>query len=117
MKIHKDLECWKCGIELVTEIYKMTSNFPKEEIYCLTNQLKRAAISIPSNIAEGAARNTGKEFVQFLYISLGSCSELETQLIISNNLKYINKNTFDNTIDLIIQVKKLIYGLIKYEKN
>ena len=95
MKTHKDVDCWKRGIELVTEVYKVTKSFPKDEIYGLTNQIRRASISIPSNIAEGAARNSNKEFIQFLYIALGSLSELETQFIISKNLEYKEEEKFD----------------------
>jgi len=83
---HKELDVWKTSVELVTEVYVATKTFPKEELYGLTNQLRRAAVSVPSNIAEGAARQTTKEFVQFLYISLGSVAEVETQL----------RNTVDN---------------------
>ena len=75
---HKDLEVWKKSMDLVSNIYKITESFPNKELYGLTNQIRRAAVSIPSNIAEGAARNSKKEFIQFLYIALGSLSELET---------------------------------------
>jgi four helix bundle protein len=117
MKSHKDLDVWKRSIEFVTLIYKITKNFPKEEIYGLTNQIRRAAVSIPSNIAEGAARNHSKEFLQFLFISLGSISELETQIIISENLKYSQ-----NSDSLILQneltkLRKMIIGLIRYLEN
>lgn len=117
MKTHKDLDCWKKGVELVTYVYKVTKDFPKDELYGLTNQIRRAAISIPSNIAEGAARNSNKEFVQFLYIALGSISELETQFIISKNLNFISDEIYEYINNLILNVKKLILGLIKYEKN
>jgi len=80
MKTHKDLEVWKISIEMVTNIYKITRIFPKEEIYGLTNQMRRAAVSVPSNIAEGSGRNSNKEFVQFLYYAVGSLSELETYM-------------------------------------
>ncbi len=73
-------------MDLVSNIYKITEFFPNKELYGLTNQIRRAAVSIPSNIAEGAARNSKKEFIQFLYIALGSLSELETQIIIANRL-------------------------------
>ena len=72
MKTHKDLEVWKNSIELVTEIYRITETFPKSELYGLVNQIRRSAVSIPSNISEGAARNHQKEFIQFLYIAQGS---------------------------------------------
>ncbi|MEZ4484825.1 MAG: four helix bundle protein [Syntrophotaleaceae bacterium] len=80
---HKDLDVWRSSMALVTEIYRLTGNFSKDEIYGLTNQIRRAAVSVPSNIAEGAARHSKKEFLQFLYVSLGSLAELETQLLIS----------------------------------
>jgi len=97
-------------MDFVEAIYKYTANFPSEEIYCLTNQMRRAAVSIPSNIAEGAARNGKKEFVQFLYIALGSLSELETQIIIAERLRYIpNVDALINECSII---KKLLNGLI-----
>ena len=117
MKTHKDLDAWKNSIILVTDIYKITQKFPKDEIYGITSQIRRSAVSIPSNIAEGAGRNHDKEFIQFLYISLGSLSELETQLIISCNLKFINETDY-NPISLIIGViRGQISSLIRYLKN
>jgi four helix bundle protein len=82
MKTHKDLEVWKKGIDLVGSVYKITKDFPKGEMYGLTSQLRRAAVSFPSNIAGGAARRSKNEFIQFLHIALGSLAEIETQLII-----------------------------------
>jgi four helix bundle protein len=79
MKTHKDLEVWKNSIKLVTTIYTVTKSYPKEELFGLTNQMRRSAVSIPSNIAEGAARNSKKEFIQFLHIARGNLAELETQ--------------------------------------
>ena len=81
---HKDLEVWKKSMDLVSNIYKITESFPNKEIYGLTNQIRRSAVSVPSNIAEGAARSSKKEFIQFLYIALGSLAELETQMIIAS---------------------------------
>lgn len=91
MKIrsYKDLNIWKQSIELVKDVYKISYSFPKEELYVLTSQIRRTVISIPSNIAEGFARFYNKEYRQFLYIALGSCAELETQITIANNLKYL----------------------------
>lgn len=88
MKTHKDLDVWKSAIELTRRIYGFTKGFPKDEAYGLTAQMRRAAVSIASNIAEGAARQGNKEFIQFLYIAVGSSAELDTQLEISrlNNL-------------------------------
>jgi four helix bundle protein len=113
VKTHKDLEIWQLGIELVTRIYTMTSDFPKEELYGLISQMRRAAVSIPSNIAEGAARNSNKEFLQFLYISLASLSELETQLIISKNLMFLT----DSKPESIELLRRKMLNFIKYLKN
>lgn len=115
MSNHKDLDAWKLSIELVTEIYKKTKDFPKEELYGLTSQIRRCAVSIPSNIAEGSARQSDKELIHFLYIALGSCSELETQLIISKNLEYLSE--IKNLSDRLTIIKKTILGLIKYLKK
>lgn len=94
MRTHKDLEVWKKSVELVTSIYKLTSNFPREEMFGLTNQIRRSAVSVPGNIAEGAARQSAKEFVHFLSISLGSQQELETQLLISKNLTFMTETEY-----------------------
>lgn len=115
MNNHKDLDAWKLSIELVTEIYKKTKGFPREELYGLTSQIRRCAVSIPSNIAEGSARQSDKELIQFLYIALGSCSELETQLIISENLEYISE--IQDLSNMLTIIKKTILGLIKYLKK
>ena len=115
IKTHKDLEIWKEGIELVKKIYEITNIFPKSEQYGLTSQIRRAAVSIPSNISEGAARNSKKEFIQFLYISLSSIAELETQIIIANKLNYI-----DDISDIDENVEKLrrkLLNFIKYQKS
>ena len=115
IKNHKDLEVWKKSMDLVSNIYKITGSFPNKELYGLTNQIRRAAVSIPSNIAEGAARNSKKEFIQFLYISLGSLSELETQIIIASRLEYLNN--LDTLSEDLKFVQKLINGLIYYLKK
>jgi four helix bundle protein len=86
---HHELKAWQEALELVKEIYRVTRNFPKEEIYGLISQMRRAAVSIPSNISEGAARGGDREFIQFLIIARGSLSELETQLLISKDLGYM----------------------------
>lgn len=89
MRKHHELKAWQDAMELVKEIYRVTRDFPKEEIYGLVSQMRRAAVSIPSNIGEGAARGGDREFIQFLIIARGSLSELETQLLISNDLGYM----------------------------
>jgi four helix bundle protein len=117
LRTHKDLDVWKQSIELVTEIYGITKSFPKDELYGLVNQIRRAAVSIPSNIAEGAARKNNKEFIQFLYIALGSISELETQIIICQKLSYLNQIKSGNLLEEIIQIRSLLIGLIKFLKK
>lgn len=109
---HKDLEAWKESIELVKTVYKISKQFPKDELFCLTSQIRRAVISIPSNIAEGSARVSAKETERFLDIALGSLAEVETQLIIANELEYI-KDT-KTALELIKKVNALIVGLRKY---
>lgn len=112
---HKDLDVWKVGIELVLDVYKETKDFPKGEVYGLTSQLRRAATSIPSNIAEGAARHSDKEFVQFLYIALGSLSEVETQVIIAYKLGYLSES--GDLLKKAVSLKKMLLGLIKHLKS
>jgi S23 ribosomal protein. len=117
MKTHKDLDAWKISLELVTETYQLTNTYPKEEIFGLTNQSRRASVSIPSNIAEGAARNSKKEFIQFLYIALGSLQELDTQILVAKNLNYIQEDSYNEIVVKIQTVGKLLNGLIKYLKT
>ena len=107
---HYDLDVWKKSMKLVTEIYKITSSFPQEEVFGLVSHLRKTAISIPSNIAEGAARKGNKEFIRFLYISLGSLSELDTQLIIAENLGYLEY--IDVHKDKLLAIKYMLNGLI-----
>ena len=109
---HKNLEAWNSAMKLVKEIYTITKEVPSDERYGLTSQMRRAAVSIPSNIAEGAARKSDKEFMQFLYNSLGSTSELETQLIICSELDYLD---IPESLDTELKyTRQLILGLIKY---
>lgn len=113
MKTHKDLEVWKLSIELVSDVYKMTKLFPKEESYGITNQIRRAAVSIPANIAEGAGRHGLGELKQFIGIAKGSLSELETLLLISKNLGYINDNDFETINQKLTSIFKMLASLIK----
>lgn len=112
---HKKLDAWKYSMDLVEHIYRITSNFPKSEIYGLTSQIRRSAVSIPSNIAEGAARDSNKEYHRFLGISVASLSELETQLLIAIRLKYINDSK--ELLEEITNLRKIIIGLKKYVKK
>lgn len=105
---HKDLDAWKQAMLLVEDVYKMTSAFPKEEIYGLTAQLRRSAVSVTSNLSEGAGRKSSKEFNNFLSISLGSLAELETQLLITARLKYANT---EPVLERVNRVRALVLGL------
>jgi four helix bundle protein len=113
----RDLNIWHKGIDLVKDIYKETQNFPRQEIYGLTNQIRRAAISIPSNIAEGHIRQHRAEFRQFLSVALGSLAELETQIVISRELNYISIEKTKNLIDQMSSLGKMIRSLIKKITN
>ncbi len=117
VKTHKDLDVWKKSIDYVTMLYKETATFPRDEIYGLTNQMRRAVISIPSNIAEGAARKSNKEFIQFLYIAHGSAAELETQLIVAKNLRFLDDKAFDLLNKERDEIGRMLFGLIKYRQK
>ncbi len=109
---HKDLEVWKSSMDLVEIIYQVSSHFPNDEKYGLTSQIRRSAISVPSNIAEGAARKGDKELIQFLSISLGSLAEMETQYILAIRLGYVKED--EEIMKLILKVKKLVLGFRNY---
>ena len=111
----RQLIVWQKAMEMVTEIYKATRSFPKEEIYGLTSQIRRSAVSIPSNIAEGQGRNTKGEFLQFLGIAKGSLCEIETQILIAKNLEYLS--TTDAMEERINEVGRLLNGLINSLKT
>jgi four helix bundle protein len=108
----RDLNVWQKAVELATKIYQATDHFPKTENYGLTSQIRRSAVSISSNIAEGAGRRSHKEFRQFLDVATGSCYELETQLTISKNLGYIDQELFQTLKKSLIEIQKMIYALI-----
>ena len=112
---HENLEAWRLSISLVTTIYAATRSFPKEELFGLTEQMRRAAVSVPSNIAEGAARSSRKEFGQFLSVAKGSLSELETQLLISSELGFLARN--HNAFQLADHVARLLTGLHRKAVN
>ena len=110
---YKDLIVWRKSIDLVTELYKLTKKFPKEEIYGLTSQMRRSAVSIPSNIAEGSNRGTKKDYVQFLRIAYGSGAELETQLVISKKIQE-TKSLDYKTVDLLLdEVMRMLNAMIR----
>ncbi len=117
MTSHKDLKVWIKGIELVKSIYEITNLFPSNEQFGLTSQMRRAAVSIPSNIAEGCGRNSDKELIHFLYISLGSATELETQIIISKDLGFLENEKSEQLQSLIFEIIKMTSSLIKSIKT
>ena len=110
---HKDLIVWQKGIQLCKVVYGATEKFPKEEIYGITSQMRRAAVSIPSNIAEGRSRNTTKDFLHFLSIALGSASELETQIEIAKELSFLSERKYIEISGLLTEVSKMTMGLMK----
>jgi four helix bundle protein len=114
---YKDLKVWQKSIELVAEIYKLTEQFPKSEIYGLTSQMQRAAVTIPSNIAEGQKRNYTKEFLQFLYISYSSGAELETQIEICKKLNKFKDLDYNKIENLLNEVMKMLNVLISSLKK
>lgn len=116
-KPHKKLDVWKKAIDLVRQIYDLTKTFPKNEDYSLTSQMRRAAISVPSNISEGAARQTKKEFIQFLHMAQGSLSELDTQIEIAKRLGYFSEDQNKKTLEIMQDVDRMLSGLIKSLKK
>jgi four helix bundle protein len=113
IKSFKDLRIWQKGIRLVKDIYILTKGFPKDELYGLSSQMRRCSVSIPSNIAEGFRRYHNKEYKQFLYITLGSCAELETQVIISHELGYIKEESKEEIVEKIQYICKMTSRLIQ----
>lgn len=107
----RDLRVWKLSIDFVKEIYKLTNRFPNSEIYSLTTQIRRSAVSIPSNIAEGQGRNSRKEFRQFLSIAVGSLAELETQSIIAKEINYLTNEELDPLLITLDDIRKMIRSL------
>ncbi len=114
---HTELEVWKEARVLTNSVYEISKTFPKEETYGLKSQIRRCAVSMPSNIAEGCGRRTSADTIQFLHISRGSHYELETQLYIALDQNYLNQEKFDNLFREILKCKKLINGFIKYYKK
>lgn len=108
---------WQKSISLVTKVYKATRTFPKEETFGLTSQIRRSSVSIPSNIAEGSGRESNKDFLRFLYISLGSLFEMQTQLEIAKNIIYINEEEFNLLYEDSREIERMLASLIKKLKD
>ncbi len=114
---YTELDVWKFSRELVKLVYQLSKSFPNDEIYGLTNQIRRSAISVPSNIAEGVGRQSNKETIHFLYISKGSLNEVETQLYLAFDLEYISDSQLKAILEKLISNKKLLNGFINYYKK
>lgn len=112
-----DLVAWQEAHRLALEIYKITKHFPREELYSLTDQIRRCVVSIGSNIAEGFARRSKKEKLQFYYTALGSLAELQNQLLLAKDIGYLEKAIFQGLAEQTVRTSKLINGLIKFLKN
>jgi four helix bundle protein len=113
IKDFKDLIVWQKAMELVAEVYVLVKKLPKEELFALSDQIRRSAISIPGNIAEGQGRNSTKEFIHFLAIAKGSKAELETQLLLCVKINYLNNSDIETAINLIQEVGKMLNALQK----
>lgn len=114
---YTELDVWKYSRELVKLVYELTKSYPQEELYGLTNQIRRSSVSIPSNIAEGVGRQSNKETIHFLFIAKGSLNEVETQLYLSFDLGYFSEEVLNNVLEKVISNKKLLNGFINYYKK
>jgi four helix bundle protein len=117
VKSHKDLDVWRLAIDLAQDVYEVSKVFPRDEQFGMTSQMRRAAVSIAGNIAEGAARNGQREFTQFLYIVLGSASEMETQLEIARRVGLVAEGDFARLDALLARVAQMLRGLIRSVKS
>jgi len=113
MKTYRGLQVWQKSMTLVTEVYKISKGFPKDEAYGLTSQIRRCAISIPSNMAEGYGRNSTNEYIHFLRIATGSLYELQTQMEISMSLCYLNRDEFDKLYEVSREIERMLSSLIR----
>lgn len=111
---HKQLEVWSLSVDFVKKIYRLTSEYPSEEKYGLTSQLRRAAVSVPTNIAEGAARDSEREFKRFLHMSSGSLSELDTLLVLSSELGILSEDTLNRFLTVVDKLSAMLSGLISH---
>jgi 23S ribosomal protein len=114
---YKDLIVWQRSMELAEEVYRLVKKLPKEELFALSDQIRRAVISIPSNIAEGYERNSTKEYIHFLSIAKGSKAELETQLLLCTKIHYLNNSDIEKSISLIQEIGKMIHSLQNLNSN
>ena len=117
MQSFKKLQVWEKSHDLTLKIYGVTSHFPREEIYGLTSQIRRASASIPTNIAEGCGRESSADFARFLQIAMGSASETEYLILLAHDLKYLTTDQYDELMDTIIRIKKMLINLQKSVRN
>jgi four helix bundle protein len=117
IKSYRDLVVWQKAMELVTEVYRVTKKFPKDELFGLTGQMRRAAVAVPSNIAEGYGKSSRKEYIYFLTHARGSLLELETQVLIASNLSYLKESETDDLLSLVSEVGRIIHGLLSSLKT
>jgi four helix bundle protein len=117
MRAHHNLDVWRKAVDFVVLIYEKTESFPKEEKFGLTSQVRRAAVSIPANIAEGAARKSDKEFLQFLYVSQGSASEVETEILIAYRLGFLSESDYKLLNESLDNIGRMITGLSNHLKR
>jgi four helix bundle protein len=113
----KELKIWTKALDLSVSVYKVTASFPKDDRFGLISQIKRSAVSIPSNIAEGAGRNSDKEFIYFLSVANGSAYEIQTQLLISNNLNFLKDNVLESMLNELDEIQKMNYNFQKIPKK
>lgn len=117
MKTFRDIFIWQKSMSLVTKIYTYTNHFPKEEVFGLTSQIRRCSVSIPSNVAEGFGRESNKEYLRFLNISLGSLFELQTQLEIAKNVQYLDEVKFNEIYEDTREIERMLVSFINKIKN
>lgn len=117
LQSYRQLKVWQKAMGLVKQIYNVSGNFPREEIYGLTSQVRRAAVSVPSNIAEGQGRDSTKEFIRHLSIAYGSLMEIETQILIAESLSYLNINESNNLLEKTSEVGRMLNGLKRSLRN
>lgn len=110
---HEQLDVWQVSMDMVVEVYRITKSFPREEIYGITSQIRRAAGSVPANIAEGCARKGKKELNRFLYVARGSLSELETHIQIASRLKFLDENTYEALMNTTGRISAMLRGLLE----
>lgn len=116
-KGYKDLIVWQRAVKFVVEVYKVTGGFPREEMYGLTSQIRRSAVSIPSNIAEGQARNSPRAFASHLNIALGSAAELETQLIVSQQVGFLSQSDLERLTAELMEIVRMLHGLLNTQRE